>query len=70
MPTRTTIEERLARLEAEVAELKRKAEPIPLKPGWIDKVTASFKDDPEYAEILRLGREIRQADRPPDEPDA
>lgn len=32
--------------------------------SWIQKVAGSFKDEPEFDEILRLGREIRQSDRP------
>ncbi len=32
--------------------------------GWINSISGSFKDDPDFEEILRLGREIRQADRP------
>jgi hypothetical protein len=31
--------------------------------GWIDRITGSFKDDPDFEEILRLGQEIRKADR-------
>jgi uncharacterized protein (DUF433 family) len=35
--------------------------------SWFEKVAGSFKDVPEFDEILRLGREFRQADRPPDD---
>ena len=55
------VEERLAVLEAEVAALKRTVKP---NPNWFDCVAGSMKDDPEFDEVLRLGREIRQADRP------
>jgi len=64
------LEERLTILEKEVAELKRR---LPQTPSglpvenWVERVAGSFKDDPEFGEILRLGREIRQADRPADD---
>jgi hypothetical protein len=61
------VEERLAVLETEVAELKRS-----LRPGetWFNRVAGSMKDDPEFDEVLRLGREIRRADRPVEASDA
>jgi hypothetical protein len=37
------------------------------KRSWISEVTGSFKDDSEFDKILRLGKEIRDADRPEDE---
>lgn len=58
-----TIEERLAKLEKEVAELKAEIERQNSKENWIKKIEGSFKDDPEFDEIIRLGREIREADR-------
>jgi hypothetical protein len=57
------VERRLAALEQEVAELKRRI-PGAGKPDWRQRVAGSFKDEPEFDEVLRLGREIRQADRP------
>jgi hypothetical protein len=62
-----SVEERLAILEQEMAELKRTGRATPTKENWIDKVAGSFEGDPEFDEILRLGKEIRQADRPRDE---
>jgi len=60
-----SIEERVAKLEQEVRDLR--ATPIDSersakKPNWISKISGSFKDDPEFDEILRLGREERHAD--------
>jgi len=61
-----TVEERLERLEKEVTLLKlsqsSKVDLASKKPGWVAKIEGSFKDDPEFAEILRLGREERQTD--------
>ncbi|AMV35309.1 hypothetical protein VN12_24500 [Pirellula sp. SH-Sr6A] len=61
-----TVEERLERLEKELNLLKLsqsgKIDLAAKKPGWIAKIEGSFRDDPEFAEIIRLGREERQAD--------
>jgi hypothetical protein len=60
------VEDRIAKLEREVAELKRapfKTRDSATRPsGWIKKITGTFKDDPEFDEILRLGRQVRKSD--------
>ena len=56
-----SIEERVAILEREMADLKNGMAQAHLKPNWIDRVKGSFKDDPDFGEILRLGKEIRKA---------
>ncbi len=61
-----TVEERVEQLEKEVLLLKfsqfGKIDLAAKKPGWIAKIEGSFKDDPDFAEILRLGHEERKAD--------
>jgi hypothetical protein len=37
---------------------------------WIERISGSFKDDPGFEEMVRLGREFRQADRPHDDPES
>jgi hypothetical protein len=59
-----TIEERLLHVEKDVADLKSRIEGLGSKGNWIDQITGSFKEDPGFDEILRLGREIRQAGGP------
>ncbi|MBM3992870.1 MAG: hypothetical protein FJ303_01755 [Planctomycetes bacterium] len=34
------------------------------KQNWIEQMSGSFKGDPDFGEILRLGREIRDAEGP------
>ncbi len=63
MTESSTIEERLEHIEKDVAHLKSQVDRLHSKGNWIDQITGSFKDDPEFDEILRLGREIRQAER-------
>jgi hypothetical protein len=62
-----TIESRLARVERELAVLKAKTDSG--STDWIAKVTGSFRDDPDFAEILKLGKEMRDAE-PPEAPEA
>ena len=67
MSQASTIEQRLAHVERDVTDLKSEFGRLSSKGNWIDRIVGSFKDDPEFEEILRLGREIRQADRPDQE---
>jgi hypothetical protein len=64
MATRS-LEERVAVLEAEVANLKQSvgSSTETQKPWW-EKIWGTFKDDPHYEEAMRLGREYREALRP------
>ena len=55
-----TTKERLALIEKDIAGLKQAQSGIQSKRNWIAKITGTFKDDPEFGEILRLGRENRQ----------
>jgi hypothetical protein len=64
MATRS-LEERVAALEAEVAELKQSVVGTRETPKpWWEKIWGTFKDDPEYEEAMRLGREYRESLRP------
>jgi hypothetical protein len=65
MITPLTLEERVAMLEAEVARLKRLVAAKPAS-NWLEKIDGSMKDEPAFDEVIRLGREFREADRPAD----
>lgn len=59
-----SLEERLAILEAEVAELKARLpqedeHPIP----WWEQISGVFKDDPLFEDAVRFGREWRESQR-------
>ena len=61
MSEQATVEERLTLVERELAELKRR---LPAKrngESWIERIAGTFKDDPDFAEIVRLGREFRKS---------
>ena len=57
------LEERVAKAEQEIERLKSQASVSKNKSNWISDISGSFKDDAEFDEILRLGREERQADQ-------
>jgi hypothetical protein len=59
-----TLEQRLETVEKELAELKGEIKTLIPRPNWISAICGTFKDDPEFDEVLRLGKEIREADRP------
>ena len=55
------LEQRLSDLERQVAELQREIRPLRPFPHVMDTF-GMFANDPEFDEIVRLGREYRQAD--------
>ncbi len=63
MSTKERIEERLAVLEREVRLLRNRIEVGQQPKDWRSRVCGSLKNMPEFDEVLRLGREIRQADQ-------
>ncbi|QEG24787.1 hypothetical protein [Mariniblastus fucicola] len=58
-----SIEERIAKVEREVERLRDESKGSNDKSNWISDISGSFKNDNEFDEILRLGREERQSDR-------
>ena len=57
----TNLEERLSRVEKQLAELKLLVE-AKRDDEWL-KTFGMFADDPDFDEMLRLGSEIRRRDR-------
>ena len=62
-----SIEERLRNLEQEVVRLKLRVRTTQPKSNWISAIKGTAKDDPVYEEICRLGKEIRDAEQPPED---
>jgi len=56
-----TVEERLTALEQELQALKQQVTVQKDHRSWIEKIAGTFKDDPDFEEIVRLGREFRKA---------
>lgn len=57
-----TVESRLAKLEREFAILKNNSPRD--RSNWISKITGSFKGNSDFEEIVRLGKEMRDAEQP------
>jgi hypothetical protein len=58
-----SVEERLAKVEKEIADLKARTDSHSPKPGWLRRVEGSFKDDPDFLEITQLGKEARDEEK-------
>jgi hypothetical protein len=56
-----SIESRIARLEAEVSFLKSQS--VNSRANWLQDIEGTRKDDPDFDEIVRLGKEIRDAEK-------
>lgn len=61
MATDTSLEKRLAAVEAAIAELQRQAI-TPQATNWLQQITGSFGDEPAFEKVLAYGRAIRQGD--------
>jgi hypothetical protein len=59
------LERRLAIIEQEVSELKRKA----TSSNWIDNLIGSISDESAFLEALEYGHSFRKADTSVDESD-
>ena len=58
-----SLEERMTALESELQTLKDEVRSLysrKSKSNWIDKVSGSMADFPDFEEVVRLGREWRK----------
>jgi hypothetical protein len=69
MSEEPSVEQRLATLERQVAELTQRLNQLAAPKGnWIEEMVGCMKDYPEFEEVARLGAEWRRAQRDPDAP--
>lgn len=62
MSEQQTIEQRLTEVEKELADLKQRLPPPPTDgTSWVERIAGTFKDVPDFDEIVRLGREFRKS---------
>lgn len=61
------LERRLAIIEQEVSELKRKADSKGTSSNWMDKIIGSISDESAFLEALEYGRSFRKGDTPIDD---
>ena len=57
------LQERVRQLELDVSFLKSQAADRESQPWW-ERIAGRFENDPVFDEIVRLGREYREAQRP------
>ena len=62
MSTETNLEQRLIAIETALSKLQQQAS-VEASPNWIEAITGTFKDEPEFDKILAYGREFRHADQ-------
>jgi len=65
MPAQQTIEERLAAIERALNDLQQRLAPSPT--NWVERISGSMKEFPEFEQVLEFGRQFRHADRPSEE---
>jgi len=59
--TDAVLEERLAAVEAAIAQLQKKV--LSDQPAdWLQQITGAFEDEPAFDEVLAYGRAIRKGD--------
>jgi len=61
MTTNTTLEERMAAVEAAIAQIQEQID-HPKSLNWLEQISGSFKDEPAFEEILASGQAIRRGD--------
>ena len=66
-----SLEERVKELESRLKQVERQqaGAPAPDDRPWWEQIRGRFKDDPDYDEAMRLGREWRESFRPKDDKD-
>jgi hypothetical protein len=64
MSKEEAIERRLTALEQAVAELQQRLNKVQPPANWLERFRGAFKDVPAFDEVVKYGREIREADRP------
>jgi hypothetical protein len=64
------LEERVAAVEKGLEEVRREISRLETqaKDNWLDSLLGRFKDNPYYDEVVRLGKEFREAGGSLDDP--
>jgi len=62
----SSVEERLAKIEREIEMLKKSKDSSRKKDNWISSIVGTFKGDSGFKEIVRMGKEQRDAEQPPE----
>jgi hypothetical protein len=60
----TSLEQRVAALEEELAKLKSKLEGRDASKPWWERIAGTFQDDSVYEQAMKLGRQYRRSLKP------
>lgn len=58
-----SLEDRGSQLEHDLSQIKSRLGQMKPSPNWITKTAGAFQGDAVYAEIARLGKEIRDSEQ-------
>ena len=58
-----SIEDRVSQIEQDLSQIKASLGKARAMPNWITKTAGAFQGDVVYAEIARLGKEIRDSEQ-------
>jgi hypothetical protein len=61
---KANLEKRMAELEQELTELRKKVEALTATKPWWERIVGTFEHDPVYERAMQLGRKYRRAQRP------
>lgn len=61
MADSATLEERVTAVERAVSDLQQRMRDPSASKGWLGRLYGAFNDRPEFAEVVRLGREFRES---------
>ena len=61
-----SIEQRLVAVETAVRDLQHLLANAPPTSNWLERITGSFKDNPAFDEVVKYGRQWREANRLPE----
>lgn len=65
MTDKVSLEQRVAALESELAEVKSRLSRTDSNGNWVDELSGSMKPFPEFDEVVRFGRELRESIQDP-----
>lgn len=57
-----TLEQRVTKIELALREIQLATERAPQVSNWVIETAGCFRKDDDYAEIARLGRQLRDAE--------
>lgn len=64
---KASVEKRLTAVEHTVAVILKHMRKDGPAPGWLKRFRGCMADEPGFADLVRYGREFRNADRPMDD---